>query len=81
MLPLRDNIPTSRTAYVTYALIAANVLVYFFWQRGGFSLGDPSNLHYHCQLHGVGGGAAGDHAPARRRRCRRSAGPTTRTRT
>jgi membrane associated rhomboid family serine protease len=50
MLPLRDNIPTSRTAYVTYALIAANVLVYFFWQRGGLTLGDPSNLHYQCQL-------------------------------
>jgi membrane associated rhomboid family serine protease len=50
MLPLRDNIPTSRTAYVTYALIAANVLVYFFWQRGGFTLGDPSNSHYICQL-------------------------------
>jgi membrane associated rhomboid family serine protease len=50
MLPVRDNIPTSRTAYVTYALIAVNVLVYFFWQRGGLSLGDPSNLHYQCQL-------------------------------
>jgi membrane associated rhomboid family serine protease len=50
MLPLRDNIPTSRTAYVTYALIAVNVLVYFFWQRGGLSLGDPTNLHYQCQL-------------------------------
>src|SRR4051794_41953010 len=50
MLPLRDTIPTSRTAYVTYALIAANVLVYFFWQRGGLSLGDPSGLHYQCQL-------------------------------
>src|SRR4051812_4148850 len=50
MLPLRDNVPTSRTAYVTYALIAANVLVYFFWQRGGFSLGDPSSAHYICQL-------------------------------
>jgi membrane associated rhomboid family serine protease len=50
MLPLRDNIPTSRTAYVTYALIAANVLVYFFWQRGGLTLGDPDNAHYICQL-------------------------------
>ena len=50
MLPLRDTIPTSRTPYVTYALIAANVLVYFFWQRGGLSLGDPTNLHYQCQL-------------------------------
>jgi membrane associated rhomboid family serine protease len=50
MLPLRDNIPTSRTAYVTYALIAANVIVYFFWQRGGLTLGDPDNAHYICQL-------------------------------
>ena len=50
MLPLRDNIPTSRTPYVTYALIVANVLVYFFWQRGGLTLGDPSNAHYICQL-------------------------------
>src|SRR4051794_20630044 len=50
MLPLRDNIPTSRTPYVTYGLILANVLVYFFWQRGGLTLGDPSNAHYICQL-------------------------------
>src|SRR3954447_7928709 len=50
MLPLRDNIPSSRTAYVTYGLIAANILVYFLWQRGGLSLGDPSNEHYICQL-------------------------------
>jgi len=50
MLPLRDNIPTSRTPYVTYALIAANVLVYFFWQRGGLTLGDPTNAHYICQM-------------------------------
>jgi membrane associated rhomboid family serine protease len=50
MLPLRDNIPTSRTPYVTYALIAANILVYFFWQKGGLTLGDPSSSHYICQL-------------------------------
>jgi membrane associated rhomboid family serine protease len=50
MIPLRDNIPTSRTPVVTYALIAANILVYFFWQQGGFTLGDPSNAHYICQL-------------------------------
>jgi membrane associated rhomboid family serine protease len=50
MLPLRDNIPTSRTPYVTYALIAANILVYFFWQKGGITLGDPSSPHYICQL-------------------------------
>jgi membrane associated rhomboid family serine protease len=50
MLPLRDNIPTSRTPYVAYGLIIANVLVYFFWQRGGITLGDPSSAHYMCQL-------------------------------
>jgi membrane associated rhomboid family serine protease len=50
MIPIRDNIPTSRPPVVTYALIAANVLVYFLWQRGGISLGDPSNLHYQCQV-------------------------------
>jgi membrane associated rhomboid family serine protease len=50
MLPLRDNIPTARTPYVTYGLIVANVLVYFFWQKGGITLGDPSSPHYICQL-------------------------------
>jgi membrane associated rhomboid family serine protease len=50
VIPLRDNIATSRTPVVTYALIAANILVYFFWQQGGFTLGDPSNAHYICQL-------------------------------
>ncbi len=50
MLPLRDNIPTSRTPYVTYAFIVANILVYFFWQKGGLTLGDPSSQHYICQL-------------------------------
>src|SRR3954454_5790884 len=50
MIPIRDNIPTSRPPVVTYALIAANVLVYFLWQRGGISFGDPSSLHYQCQV-------------------------------
>lgn len=46
MFPLKDNIPTDRTPYVTIALIVLNVLVYFFWQRGGLSFGDPSSPHY-----------------------------------
>jgi membrane associated rhomboid family serine protease len=46
VIPLRDNIPTARQPAVTIALIAANVLVYFFWQRGGLTLGDPSSPHY-----------------------------------
>jgi membrane associated rhomboid family serine protease len=50
MLPLRDNIPTSRRPVVTYALIAANVLVYFLWQKGGLTFGDPNSAHYVCQL-------------------------------
>jgi membrane associated rhomboid family serine protease len=50
MLPLRDNIPTSRAPVVTYALIAANILVYFFWQKGGISLGGPETGDYVCQL-------------------------------
>jgi membrane associated rhomboid family serine protease len=54
VIPLRDNIPTRRRPVVTIALIAANVIVYFFWQRGGFSLGDPSSPHYVCQLQNYG---------------------------
>ena len=50
MLPIRDNIPTSRTPYVTYALIVANILVYFLWQQGGLSFGSPDGAHYNCQL-------------------------------
>jgi membrane associated rhomboid family serine protease len=50
MIPLRDNIPTTRPPVVTYALIAANILAYFLWQRGGISFGDPSNPHYICNL-------------------------------
>jgi membrane associated rhomboid family serine protease len=50
VIPLRDNIPTSRKPVITVALIAANVLVYFLWQRGGLSLGDPDSAHYVCNL-------------------------------
>ena len=50
MFPLKDNIPTERTPYVTIALIATNVLVYFLWQRGGLSFGEPNSTHYLHQL-------------------------------
>jgi rhomboid family protein len=46
MFPLKDNIPTDRTPFVTIAIILANVLVYFLWQRGGLSIGSPSSPHY-----------------------------------
>jgi membrane associated rhomboid family serine protease len=46
VIPIRDNIPTDRFPLITIALIVANVLAYFLWQRGGLSLGDPSSTHY-----------------------------------
>src|SRR4051812_29118435 len=46
MFPLKDNIPTERFPVVTVALIALNVIAYFFWQKGGISFGDPSSTHY-----------------------------------
>ena len=54
MIPLKDNIPTRKPAYVTYALILANVLVFILFQQalfgphGGFSsAGNPSRfVHY-----------------------------------
>jgi membrane associated rhomboid family serine protease len=43
VFPLKDNIPTERFPVVTVALIALNVIAYFFFQHGTISLGDPSN--------------------------------------
>ncbi|MCW2983274.1 MAG: rhomboid family intrarane serine protease [Conexibacter sp.] len=42
MFPLKDNIPTTRFAAVTYLLIAVNVLAYFVWQKGGILHGPPN---------------------------------------
>jgi membrane associated rhomboid family serine protease len=43
VFPLKDNIPTRRTPWVTIALIAANVVAYFLQLRGGGTLlGGPS---------------------------------------
>ena len=42
MIPLKDNIPTDRTAYVTIALIVLNTLIYFVLQKGGIFSG-PSD--------------------------------------
>jgi len=41
VFPLKDNIPTDRTAYVTMAFIVINVLAYFLLQRGGILDGPP----------------------------------------
>jgi membrane associated rhomboid family serine protease len=39
VFPLKDNIPTDRTAIVTIALIVLNVVVYFVLQKGGIFSG------------------------------------------
>jgi len=44
VFPLKDNIPTDRTAFVTIAFIVVNVLVYFLAQRGGWS-GGPDEIN------------------------------------
>jgi membrane associated rhomboid family serine protease len=54
LFPLRDNIPTDRFPIVTIALIVANVLMYFFFQKGGISLGEPSNTDFVCNLYEYG---------------------------
>jgi membrane associated rhomboid family serine protease len=50
VFPLRDNIPTDRFPIVTVALIVANVLMYFLFQHGTISLGDPSSQAYLSNL-------------------------------
>jgi membrane associated rhomboid family serine protease len=50
VFPLRDNIPTEATPYVTAGLILLNVLAYFLWQHGGLTLGDPTGRAYVCNL-------------------------------
>ncbi len=51
MFPLKDNIPTLNFPIVTVALIALNVIAYFFWQKGGLTLGEPSSQDYLCHLY------------------------------
>jgi len=44
VFPLKDNIPTDRFPVVTVALIVANLLMYFLFQRGGFEAADTQNI-------------------------------------
>jgi membrane associated rhomboid family serine protease len=44
VFPLKDDIPTDRLPIVTIALIVANALVYFLFQKGGILHG-PSNAN------------------------------------
>jgi membrane associated rhomboid family serine protease len=43
LIPLKDDIPTRRLPVVTIALIAINVIVYFVFEHGLWSLGDFGN--------------------------------------
>ena len=51
MFPLKDNIPTLRFPVVTLTLIVINVIAYFFWQKGGLTLGSPTSHDYICNLY------------------------------
>ncbi len=46
MIPLKDNIPTVNFPVITVALIVLNIGMYFFFQQGGLSIGEPSSLDY-----------------------------------
>jgi len=46
LIPLKDNIPTVNFPILTVALIVLNVGMYFFFQQGGLSLGEPSGQHF-----------------------------------
>jgi hypothetical protein len=50
VFPIRDNIPTERTPFVTIGLIVANVLMYFLFQHGTITLGDPSSHAFRVNL-------------------------------
>jgi membrane associated rhomboid family serine protease len=50
VFPLRDNIPTDRFPVITVALIVANVLMYFLFQKGGITLGSPDSQAFNENL-------------------------------
>ena len=62
MLPLFDNIPTRRVPVVTYALIAANFVVWF-WELGARAGRIDHYAFYPCAVSGPCLGAARDHVP------------------
>jgi membrane associated rhomboid family serine protease len=53
MLPLKDNVPTKSTPFVTIGLIAANFLVWF-WELGGRGVDYHvlTDGYYPCSVHG-----------------------------
>jgi membrane associated rhomboid family serine protease len=43
VFPIKDDIPTRRFPILTVVIIAACVIVYFVFERGGFTLGETGN--------------------------------------
>ena len=62
MLPLFDNVPVRRFALVTYALIAANVVV-FIWELGAQGNRIDHYAFYPCAVSGPCHGPAVGHIP------------------
>jgi rhomboid family protein len=62
VLPLFDNVPVRRFALVTYALIAANFLV-FFWELGARGGRIDHYAYYPCAVSGPCVGPAQGHLP------------------
>jgi len=60
VLPLFDNIPTRRLALVSYALIAANLVVWV-WELGARATRVDHYAFYPCAVSGPCRGAATDH--------------------
>jgi len=46
LIPLKDNIPTVNFPVITVALIVLNIGMYFFFQHGEITLGEPSSRDY-----------------------------------
>jgi len=62
VLPLFDNVPTRRLPLVTWALIAANLAVWF-WELGARSGRIDHYAFYPCAVSGPCVGGASDHLP------------------
>jgi membrane associated rhomboid family serine protease len=61
LLPLKDNVPTRSTPYVTVGLIVANALVWFWELRGGVNQEVIRWGYYPCEVQGPCQGIAVHH--------------------
>ena len=49
-IPVRDSVPVRRTPWLTYLLIAANVMIFLFTPAAGSAGVETINLHRLCEL-------------------------------